>query len=208
MYKKKLQGLYAITDEKLITEEQFRQSVESALQGGVRIIQYRDKSNNLQKRLQQANTLRSLCELYQAICIINDDIELSKAVKAHGVHLGRNDVSITRARQMLGENAIIGVSCYNDLSLAAEAEKNKADYIAFGAMFSSPTKPSAIVAGPDMISKAKQQLSIPICTIGGITEKNIKQVLQQGADMTAIISGIFSSDDIKNSAKKLSQYFK
>ena len=207
VHTEKLKGLYAITDQQLITEEDFSESVEAALQGGAKIIQYRDKSNNLGKRLQQANLLRALCHQYHATCIINDDIELAKAVNAHGVHLGKDDFSLRHARQVLGENAIIGVSCYNNLNRAIEAEKYNADYVAFGAIFSSTTKPDARIAGLDIITKAKQQLSIPVCTIGGITQNNIQQVIAQGADMAAVISGIFSADDIKQSATTLSQFF-
>lgn len=203
----KLKGLYAITDQQLITEENFSKSVEAALQGGTRIIQYRDKSDKQNKRFQQAKLLRALCHQYHAICIINDDIELAKAVNAHGVHLGKSDSSLTVARQVLGENAIIGVSCYNDLDRAIAAEKNKADYVAFGAIFSSTTKPEAGIAGLNIITKAKQQLSIPVCTIGGITQDNIQQVIAQGADMAAVISGIFSAANIKQSATTLSQFF-
>lgn len=206
-HKDQLKGLYAITDENLIPEKYFSQIIESVLRGGANIIQYRDKSGNREKCLQQATTLRSLCQQYQSLCIINDDIELAKAVNADGVHLGKDDSSIIEARQSLGDKAIIGISCYNDLSLAIEAEKNSADYVAFGAIFSSPTKPNAIVAGLDIISQAKRQLSIPVCTIGGITEKNIQQVVQHGADMSAVISSLFSANDIKKSAIILSKHF-
>ena len=203
----KLKGLYAITDENLMHEENFGRSIELALQGGVRIIQYRDKSTDQKKRFQQASTLRSLCEQYQAVCLINDDIELAKAVQAHGVHLGKNDVTISKARQVLGKNAIIGVSCYNDLGLAIEAEKKTADYAAFGAIFSSPTKPNAVIAELDIVSAARQQLCIPVCALGGITEDNIKQVIQHGANMVAVISSLFSAGNIKQTAKSLSQHF-
>jgi thiamine-phosphate pyrophosphorylase len=206
-FKDRLKGLYAITDQQLITEEDFSESIEATLQGGTRIIQYRDKSNEQNKRLQQARMLRALCHQYHAICIINDDIELAKAVNAHGVHLGNDDFSLTKARQVLGKNAIIGASCYNDLDRAIAAEKDKADYVAFGAIFSSATKPEANVAGLDIITKAKQQLSIPVCTIGGITQENIQQVIQHGADMAAVISGIFSASDIKQSSTALSRFF-
>ncbi len=207
VHKSKLKGLYAITDEKLITEQQFSEVVELALQGGARIIQYRDKSNNPEKRLQQASKLCALCQQYQAVSIINDDIELAKAVNADGLHLGKDDISLADARQILGDKTIIGISCYNDLSLAIKAEENTADYVAFGAMFSSATKPQATVAGPDIISQAKQQLSIPVCSIGGITINNIHQVIQHGADMTAVISDLFSTDDIQHKAKQLSRQF-
>lgn len=206
-HKDKLKGLYAITDEKLITRQGFSEAVELALQGGARIIQYRDKSNNPQKRFQQATILCSLCEQYQAVSIINDDIELAKAVNAHGVHLGKDDASLTKARQTLGDDAIIGISCYNNLPLAINAEKNTADYVAFGAMFSSSTKPEAIKTNIDIISNAKQQLSIPVCAIGGITDKNIQQLIQQGVDMTAVISSLFASNDIKDTADSLSKHF-
>ncbi len=206
-HKDKLKGLYAITDEKLITRQGFSEAVELALQGGARIIQYRDKSNNPQKRFQQATILCSLCEQYQAVSIINDDIELAKAVNAHGVHLGKDDASLTKARQTLGDDAIIGISCYNNLPLAINAEKNTADYVAFGAIFSSSTKPEAIKTNIDIISNAKQQLSIPVCAIGGITDKNIQQLIQQGVDMTAVISSLFASNDIKDTADSLSKHF-
>lgn len=206
-HKNRLTGLYAITDEKLIAEDRFEQIIESALQGGTRIIQYRDKSANRQKRLQQASALLSLCERYQAVCIINDDLELASEINAHGVHLGKDDASLKEARQMLGPDAIIGVSCYNDLALALAAEKNSADYVAFGAIFSSPTKPLAVQAGLEIITLARQQLTIPVCTIGGITKNNIGQVIQHGADMAAVISSLFSADDIEFSARSLSQHF-
>ena len=206
-YKDQLTGLYAITDENLIPEKHFSRTIESALQGGARIIQYRDKSNDQQKRFQQATVLRLLCKQYRSICIINDDIELAKAVNADGVHLGKDDCSLIAAREALGEAAVIGVSCYNDLTLAISAQNNSADYAAFGAMFASATKPDAPVAGPGIIPQAKQQLAIPVCTIGGITQSNIQQLIQHGADMTAVISEIFSASDVKESTQNLNQHF-
>lgn len=207
-YKDKLKGLYAITDENLIAEECFSAAIESALLGGTRIIQYRDKSDNQKKRFEQANMLRSLCTQYQAICIINDDIDLAKAVKADGVHLGRDDTELLNARQALGKEAIIGISCYNDIELAVAAEKNSADYVAFGTMFSSPTKPDAVSATPAIISQAKQKINIPMCAIGGITEQNIHQLIRHHTDMAAVISSLFAAGDIENTANRLSQHFK
>jgi len=206
-HKDKLKGLYAITDENLIAEEAFSEAIESALLGGARIIQYRDKSANQKKRLLQATVLRALCTQYQAICIINDDIDLAKIVNADGVHLGRDDTALSHARQALGENAIIGISCYDDIDLAVRAETSSADYVAFGTMFSSPTKPDAVSTTPDIITQAKQQLTIPICAIGGITGENIQQLIQHDADMAAVISYLFAADDIRNTAGKLSQHF-
>ena len=124
--KHKLKGLYAITDQHLISANNFQQAVELALQGGASIIQYRDKSDDKNKRLKQADILRSLCQQYGAISIINDDIELAQAVEADGVHIGKDDQSLKQAREALGEDAIIGVSCYNDIGLALAAEKGSA----------------------------------------------------------------------------------
>ena len=208
----RLKGLYVITDEHLINKKDFDRKVEQALQGGAKIIQYRDKSNDTKKRQHQALSLRLLCEKYNALCLINDDIQLAKIVNAHGVHLGRDDASLLTARDVLGIDAVIGVSCYNDLSLALSAEKNGANYVAFGAIFPSPTKPNAPVTGLEIITRAKQKLSLPICTIGGINHKNIRQVIHSGADMTAVISEIFASNNtgsrsIKQSTRNLSQHY-
>ena len=203
----RLQGLYAITDEKLIPEAHFSSIVDQALQGGTRIIQYRDKSNSRQKRLEQAMLLTKLCKQYQALCIINDDVELAAAVNADGVHLGKDDVRLAEARNRLGENAIIGISCYNDISLAINAKKNGADYVAFGAMFSSPTKPEAVNAPLELITQAKQQLDIPVCTIGGINADNASRLVSQGADMIAVISTLFAADSIKKTAQQLASCF-
>ena len=202
-----LKGLYAITDQHLITEEQFHMAVEAALQGGVSVIQYRDKSDDRNKRLQQASTLRSLCDQYDAVCIINDDIELAQKVEADGVHIGKDDQSLKQVREALGDDAIIGVSCYNDIGLALAAEENSADYVAFGTMFSSPTKPDAVMATPSIISEAKRQLNIPVCGIGGVTETNIHQLVQHDTDMAAVISSLFAADDIQQRARLLSQHF-
>ena len=207
-HKDKLKGLYAITDENLIAEEAFSEAIESALLGGARIIQYRDKSANQKKRLHQATVLRALCTQYQATCIINDDIDLAKTVNADGIHLGKDDTELSYARQVLGNDAIIGISCYNDIELALAAEKNSADYIAFGTMFSSTTKPDAVIATPAIISLAKQKVNIPVCAIGGITEDNIQQLIRHHTDMAAVISSLFAASDIENTANTLSQHFK
>lgn len=207
MHKNKLKGLYAITDEKLISENKFSNVIEAALLGGVKIIQYRDKSSNRKKRHEQASILRSLCTRYDALCIINDDIELAIEAKADGVHLGKDDADLSQARKKLGSNIIIGISCYADINLALAAENNSADYVAFGTMFPSPTKPGAVCATPDIIVQAKKHIHIPICAIGGITEKNIQQLTKHQVDMAAVISSLFSSNNIEDTATRLNQAF-
>ena len=203
----RLRGLYAITDETLIPESSFAATIEQALSGGTAIIQYRDKSADAAKRLQQASILRALCNQYSAMLIINDDITLAQAVNAEGVHLGEDDTSIEQARSMLGSKAIIGVSCYNQLERAMNAQAAGADYVAFGAMFASPTKPEARSASCELISTAKTQLDIPVCAIGGIDRDNVARVIDSGADMAALISGLFDTDDINQAAAQIARLF-
>lgn len=205
--KDKLHGLYAITDQQLISEETFAQTIEAALRGDTRIIQYRDKSDNKKKRKHQASTVRSLCAQYEALCIINDDINLAIEVGAHGVHLGKDDTDLITARRSLGDDSIIGISCYNDIDRAVHAEHHSADYVAFGTMFPSTSKPEAVCATPEILKQAKQLLSLPICAIGGISTSNIQQITSQGADMVAVISSLFDADDVQLTAQLLSQAF-
>ena len=207
MNKDLLRGLYAITDERLMAESDFLSKAELALLGGARLIQYRDKSTDTDKRLHQATALKQLCEQKGSLLIINDDIELAHTVQAHGVHLGKDDTSIAKARQQLGSHSVIGVSCYDQLDLALAAEKAGADYVAFGAFFASPTKPDAQTASLELLKIAKQQLHTPICCIGGITVNNADTLIEQGADMTAVISDLFSSDDIQTTASHIARLF-
>jgi thiamine-phosphate pyrophosphorylase len=202
-----LRGLYAITDEALIPDATFAATVEQALSGGATIVQYRDKSDDAGKRLHQATALRELCDRYAASLIINDDIELAKAVTADGIHLGEDDASIEQARDLLGSKKVIGISCYNQLERALHAQASGADYVAFGAIFSSPTKPAARSASCALVTEAKSRLDIPVCAIGGIDESNAAQVVDAGADMVALISGLFCVDDIQQTARHIAGLF-
>lgn len=207
MIHSRLRGLYAITDEQLIPQSTFTATIEQALSGGAAIIQYRDKSTDEAKRLHQASVLRDLCDQYSATLIINDDIALVKAVAADGVHLGEDDASIEEARSILGKESIIGVSCYNQLQRALTAQAAGADYVAFGAIFSSPTKPAARSASCELIAEAKSQLEIPVCAIGGIDKTNAARVVDAGADMAALISGLFCTDDVSQTAGYIAGLF-
>jgi len=203
---KKLQGLYAITDETLLPVDIFVDGVEQALKGGARIIQYRDKSGDQSKRLQQAGQIKELCQQYRAVFIINDDVMLAQKTGADGVHVGRDDASIIKARKILGENKIIGVSCYNQLKLAVQARNNGADYIAFGRFFSSKIKPDAAPAALDLLTQARA-LGLPVCAIGGIDQHNAGDLITAGADMVAVISGVFAEQNIQRNSQAISQLF-
>lgn len=203
---KPLFGLYAITVDGMHGEALFSQ-VKSALCGGSRILQYRDKSSDTQRRREEAQTLLSLCREHQAILIINDDLNLCLQTGAHGVHLGRDDPDLESAKKLLGADKIIGVSCYNDLQLAHGAVNRGADYVAFGTIYPSATKPAAVNAGLALLHQAKTELRVPIVAIGGITPENAAPVIQAGADMLAMIQGLFGQDDIQLAANTVTRLF-
>lgn len=194
-------GLYAITPEAADTEELLRQ-VRLALQGGARILQYRNKLGDATVRLEQASALRKLTREYAVPLIINDDAIMAKMVDADGVHLGGDDGSVAAARHVLGCEKIIGVSCYNQLNLAREAAGLGADYIAFGAFFASTVKPSAPVATLDLLREARREINLPLVAIGGITAENGASVLSAGASALAVISALFSTPDIQLAARQ------
>ena len=195
-----MQGLYVITDGS--TGDTLLSKVEQALRGGAAIVQYRDKTTDQVRREQEAAALRSLCQQHNALFIINDDVALAKAVQADGVHVGRDDSALSAARQALGKATLIGVSCYNRLELALDAAAQGADYIAFGSFFPSPTKPNAPRATLALLQMARQQLRLPICTIGGITLDTAPSLLANGADMLAVITDVFNSPAIAQQAAR------
>jgi len=197
-------GLYAIADAHVLSEENCLNNVEIVLNNGAAVLQYRDKTG----QFTFAQELKELCAHFQIPLIINDDIKLAKQLDADGVHLGKDDSDLKAARDLLGNNKIIGISCYNNLERAIEMEKRGATYIAFGAFFSSNTKPLAVKADLDLLKEAKRKLSIPIVCIGGITLENADQLISNGADYIAVIQGLFKSNDLAKTAQLFSQKFK
>lgn len=199
---KRLSGLYVITAAQTSLDD-----VAAAIRGGATIVQYRDKSADSSKRLREAGALRQLCADSGVCFIVNDDIALAASVEADGVHVGREDAAVTSARERLGDRVIIGVSCYNEFARAEAAAGAGADYIAFGAFFGSPTKPQAPRATPDLLLRAKRELSLPVVAIGGITPQNGASLLAAGADMLAVISAVFSQPDITGASRRFSDLF-
>lgn len=197
-----LRGLYAIADTCSINTDNFINNVAEVLSAGVTIIQFRDKTNNHDTHYKIASELKILTAKHHALLIINDDILLAKSIDADGVHLGKDDCSITEARKFLGPNKIIGASCYNCYANAPKAVKAGANYIAFGSFFTSPTKPSAPRAPIELITRAKKELRVPVCAIGGITKENVIPLLNAGVDMIAVISAIFTSPSITQSVQE------
>jgi thiamine-phosphate pyrophosphorylase len=189
MLDQRIQGLYGITPNNnlniALIERIFNEHK-------VNILQYRHKTNNDKLKLEEAKKLLELCLQHNTLFIVNDDINLCEKVGADGVHLGQNDSSINTARKQLGEKAIIGVSCYNQLQLAIEAEEMGANYVAFGTLFSSITKPTSIGCPLSIIKTAKEKIQLPIVGIGGITFENQRLAFQAGCDAVAMLNGLFS----------------
>ena len=193
-----MRGLYAITPDIADTAELARR-VEQALKAGVALLQYRNKAISKDKRLLQARELAPLARGYGVPLIVNDDVEIALAVGANGAHLGRDDGDLAAARAQL-PGKILGTSCYADLDKAKAAVRAGADYVAFGSVFPSPTKPQAVRAP---LSLFGHDLGVPLCAIGGITIENAPQLVAAGASLLAVISDLFEAPDI---AARAAQY--
>lgn len=184
-----VRGLYAITQTDNKSAEVVINEVVAALKGGAVVVQYRDK--NPLDAIYLAGQLLKVCREYGVPFLINDDVELAVKVGADGVHLGREDGAIVEARKRLGAEAIIGVSCYNFIEQALDAQEQGATYVAFGRFFPSSSKPLAAPAELDTLRKARFLLDVPIVAIGGILPENGGQLLAAGAGLLAVIGGLF-----------------
>jgi len=196
----KLRGLYAITDSQLLAGR-FLSHVEAALEGGVCLLQYRDKSDDAARRLREAEGLMKLCERYGTQLLINDDAELAARLGV-GVHLGQTDGPLTPARALLGRQALSGSPCHASLDLAAQAVSEGASYVAFGRFFNSVTKPGAPAANVQLLEQARAQVKLPIAVIGGITLDNAAPLVAHGADLLAVIHGLFGADSAQEVTRR------
>jgi thiamine-phosphate pyrophosphorylase len=202
-----LRGLYLLTDYHLTEQPGLVPAVAAALQGGVALVQYRNKHANRERKLWEIRDLITLCRPLNIPLIVNDEIELAAESGADGVHLGAGDGSVTEARRLLGEEAIIGVSCYNSLQRASEAAAQGASYVAFGRFFPSQTKPDAVLATPDLLRSARAELQIPLCAIGGIDSTNGGTLLEAGADLLAVIHAVLGAPDITQAATEIAALY-
>jgi thiamine-phosphate pyrophosphorylase len=204
---KTIAGLYAIADTRYLEDKRLMTAVRAAIDGGARVIQYRDKSADVVRRERQARALAALCRETGVTFVVNDDIALAKTVSANGVHIGRDDMSYADARAHLGPRALIGVSCYNELERALRAQEQGADYAAFGSFFVSRTKPGAVCATTELLREARAKLRISVVAIGGITPENGAELIAAGADALAVIEGVFGQSDIRAAAAGYTQLF-
>lgn len=201
-------GLYVITDATLQPPERLADAVAAALRGGARVVQYRDKSADHARRRDEAGALAVLCRAAGACFIVNDDVGLAAAVGADGVHVGRDDAELAAARARLGPEALIGVSCYDDLERARRLAAAGADYLAFGSVFPSATKPEAVRAPLTLFRQARAFSDRPLVAIGGIDAGNIAEVGRAGADAAAVIRAVFGANDVEAAARRLAAEFR
>ena len=201
-----IKGLYAITPDSADLNTLI-QKTKSAIEGGAFMVQYRSKIQDRDVKMQQCAAILRLCREYEIPCIVNDDVDMCRVLEADGVHLGEKDDNIAEVRHILGEDAIIGSSCYDQLDRAKSAQKEGASYVAFGAMFATSTKPNAPRASLALLKEAKREIQIPIVAIGGITVNNAHDVIKTGIDAIAVITSLYEAKSIKETAETLSKMF-
>ena len=194
----KLCGLYAITPECADSALLIGRTGQ-ALSGGIAVLQYRNKLAGPEQRIRDATALAAMCRKRGVPLIVNDDVTLALESGADGAHLGREDGDLAAARAKL-RGKLLGVSCYDSLAAARAAVAAGADYVAFGSVFPSPTKPAAVRAPLALFGEARA-LGVPLVAIGGITLENAPQLLRAGADCLAVISDLFDAPDIAERAR-------
>lgn len=200
-------GLYAIADRETIGGERLEQAVEAVLRGGAVMVQYRDKGADPARRLREARSLVRTCRRFGARSIVNDDPALAVEAGADGVHVGAEDGDPGAIREQLGPDAIIGVSCYDRLELATQAGAAGADYVAFGRMYPSTTKPGGPRPDPGLLARAGEATGLPVCAIGGITVDRAPELIAAGADLLAVIGDLFNHEDVATRAAGYASLF-
>ena len=201
-----MKGLYLVTPDWDDTDALIK-ATETALSVGVGLLQYRHKTANGELRLEQASALLKLCRQHNVPFIVNDHIDLCIALDADGIHVGGTDASVAVVRTLIGKDKILGASCYGDFALAEQAQIAGASYVAFGGFYPSRVKKYEVSTPASIVSKAKSQLTLPVCVIGGMTPDNAKPLVKEGADMVAAISSVYSTEDIATAVREFAALF-
>ena len=191
--------LYAVTDRAWLGEQ-----VECALKGGVTCVQLREKTLDEESFLAEALEIKKLCNKYKVPFIINDNVEIAKKCGADGVHVGQSDMEAGNVRSIVGDDMIIGVSVHN-VEEALKAVESGADYLGIGAVFSTSTKLDAGHVAKETVRAVCDTVSIPVVAIGGISKGNILELAGSGVDGVALVSAIFSAEDIESECRKLAE---
>ena len=202
----KLNGLYLVTPNWDDTARLLA-ITEQALLGGVRLLQYRHKTATANLKEQQARGLRALCRQFQVPLIINDDLDLCKKIDADGIHIGATDTTVAHARQQLGQEKILGASCYGDLSLAVAAQQAGASYVAFGGFYPSLVKQYPVTTSPEILTQAQDVITCPMVVIGGMTPLLARPLVAFGAHMVAAISSVYSATNPREAAEEFASIF-
>lgn len=200
-------GVYLVTDRKVLKGRKLVEAIEESIKGGAGIVQLREKNISTREFLNIAKEVKGLTDRYDIPLIINDRLDIALAVNASGVHLGQEDIPCKKAREILGEDMIIGVSAHN-LEEALKAEEDGADYIGCGAVFNTSTKKDTTNIKIGDIKKIREHINIKMVAIGGISEKNINQLEGTGIDGVAVVSAILSKDDIKKATEELLEFIR
>ena len=201
----RIRGLYALTPDEPDTARLIG-LVQAALEGGASLVQYRNKVASPELRREQAQALAAICRQRGVPLIINDDLALAVEIGADGAHLGRDDGDVATARAQL-PGKLLGASCYNEVERAIAAQRAGADYVAFGRFFASVTKPGDIRASLDLVAQARRHIRVPIVAIGGITLEHTPSLIAGGVDAVAVVSALFSSSDVRATARRFSALF-
>ncbi len=202
-----MKGLYLVTPNWSDTERMVT-ATEEALHAGAAIVQYRNKDADSALRLEQAAALMALCRRYARPLVINDHIDLCMTLDADGVHLGGTDLGVAQGRKLLGPGKIVGASCYGELQRAREAQRDGASYVAFGGFYPSTVKKYSFTTEPVLINQAKEELSVPVVVIGGMTPANAAPLVARGADLVAAITSVFQAECPRTAATQFDALFK
>lgn len=202
-----MKGLYIVTPDWDDTDKMVA-ATEAALKGGVALVQYRHKTASAELRKEQASRLLDLCRQYDRPLVINDFVELCMELGADGIHVGGTDAPVAEVRKAIGPDKILGASCYGSLELAHKAHEAGANYVAFGGFYPSRVKKYEVSTPVDIITRAKQQLPVPVVVIGGMTQENSVPLIRAGSDMVAAISSVYMTDDPQAAAEAFVDLFK
>lgn len=197
--------LYAVTDRSWLGDDTLFQAVEKALQGGVTMIQLREKDMEYEDFKEEALQIKDLCKKYQVPFLINDNVELAREIDADGVHVGQSDLEAGRVRELLGPDKIVGVTA-KTVEQAQAAQAAGADYLGSGAVFGTSTKKDAKFMELSLLKEITASVEIPVVAIGGITADNAMKLSDTGVAGIAVVSGIFAAEDITATSRKLLSY--
>ena len=192
-----MKGIYAILDENNYNFDDLDNIVFKMIKKNINIFQIRIKSTFNDSHIKIIKKVKRVCDTHKSTLVLNDNINIVKELNIDGVHIGSSDIDISSARNFLGGNKIIGVSCYNDIKLSLFAQKNKATYVSFGSLYNTSTKINATELDENTFLSAKKILNIPICLIGGINSGNIHYVIKLNSDLIALSKGLSSDDKVE-----------